>query len=206
MAICEDRVIAHVVSCSSFDVHVTDSLVRFCLLGICPSSALLFKQDLDAFYAQVEMVRLGVDEDVPLCVQQWEGVIAVNYPARKRGVTRFDKAGEVKKKCPECILVHVEVLTEEQEDGKEQPKAKVSLARYREASARIFKLILREIERVERASIDEAYLDLTDMVKKRRVIRDNDENLGRASDCIVLGEELDPSRKVGCSFQRERIA
>ncbi|KAJ8906386.1 hypothetical protein NDN08_002879 [Rhodosorus marinus] len=164
MAICEDRVIAHV--------------------------------DLDAFYAQVEMVRLGVDEEAPLCVQQWEGVIAVNYPARKRGVTRFDKAGEVKKKCPECILVHVEVLSEEQE----QPKAKVSLARYREASARIFKLILREIERVERASIDEAYLDLTDMVKKRRGIRDNDENLSRASDSIILGEGLDPSRKDDLSL------
>ena len=27
--------------------------------------------DLDAFYAQCEMVRLGVSEDVPLAVQQW---------------------------------------------------------------------------------------------------------------------------------------
>lgn len=27
--------------------------------------------DLDAFYAQCEMVRLGVPEDVPLAVQQW---------------------------------------------------------------------------------------------------------------------------------------
>lgn len=27
--------------------------------------------DLDAFYAQCEMVRLGVAEDVPLAVQQW---------------------------------------------------------------------------------------------------------------------------------------
>lgn len=27
--------------------------------------------DLDAFYAQCEMVRLGVAEDQPLAVQQW---------------------------------------------------------------------------------------------------------------------------------------
>lgn len=27
--------------------------------------------DLDAFYAQCEMVRLGVPEDQPLAVQQW---------------------------------------------------------------------------------------------------------------------------------------
>lgn len=29
--------------------------------------------DLDAFYAQCEMVRLGVAEDQPLAVQQWYG-------------------------------------------------------------------------------------------------------------------------------------
>jgi DNA polymerase eta len=27
--------------------------------------------DLDCFYAQAEMVRLGVPEDQPLAVQQW---------------------------------------------------------------------------------------------------------------------------------------
>jgi DNA polymerase eta len=27
--------------------------------------------DLDAFYAQCEMIRLGVAEDKPLAVQQW---------------------------------------------------------------------------------------------------------------------------------------
>lgn len=27
--------------------------------------------DLDCFYAQVEMVRLGIPEDKPLAVQQW---------------------------------------------------------------------------------------------------------------------------------------
>lgn len=30
--------------------------------------------DLDAFYAQCEMVRLGVAEDQPLAVQQWSVV------------------------------------------------------------------------------------------------------------------------------------
>ena len=33
----------------------------------------------DAFYAQVEQVRLGVDPAHPLCVQQWNGVIAGAY-------------------------------------------------------------------------------------------------------------------------------
>ena len=36
--------------------------------------------DLDCFYAQVEAKRLGIDPSVPLAVQQWSGLIAVNYP------------------------------------------------------------------------------------------------------------------------------
>lgn len=31
--------------------------------------------DLDAFYAQCEMVRLGLPEDQPLAVQQWQVVV-----------------------------------------------------------------------------------------------------------------------------------
>ena len=44
--------------------------------------------DLDCFYAQVEAKRLGIDGSVPLAVQQWSGLIAVNYPARHKGVKR----------------------------------------------------------------------------------------------------------------------
>jgi hypothetical protein len=34
--------------------------------------------------AQVEAKRLAIAPEVPLAVQQWTGIIAVNYPARKR--------------------------------------------------------------------------------------------------------------------------
>lgn len=44
--------------------------------------------DLDCFYAQVEAKRLGIPPEVPLAVQQWQGIIAVNYPARAAGVKR----------------------------------------------------------------------------------------------------------------------
>lgn len=43
--------------------------------------------DSDAFYAACEMVRLGIP-DKPLVVLQWQMLIAVNYPARKFGITR----------------------------------------------------------------------------------------------------------------------
>jgi DNA polymerase eta len=47
--------------------------------------------DIDAAYAQFEMKRLGISEDVPLAVLQWEGMVAVNYAARRYGVSRFGK-------------------------------------------------------------------------------------------------------------------
>jgi DNA polymerase eta len=43
----------------------------------------------------------------PLAVQQWTGLIAVNYESRKHGVKRGDNAAEAKRKCPSITLVHV---------------------------------------------------------------------------------------------------
>jgi DNA polymerase eta len=83
--------------------------------------------DLDCFYAQAEMVRLGVPEDQPLAVQQWcvfadspsilallceltrqrQGLIAVNYPARAYGIGRMCTVTEAKKMCPNLIAQHV---------------------------------------------------------------------------------------------------
>lgn len=36
-----------------------------------------------------EQVRLGLSPDEPLAVQQWQGLIAVNYAARKAGIKRY---------------------------------------------------------------------------------------------------------------------
>ena len=63
--------------------------------------------DLDAFYAQCEMVRLGTSRTTPLAVQQWDSLIAVNYPARDSGISRMISAGEAKKLCPGVVLQHV---------------------------------------------------------------------------------------------------
>src|SRR4051794_25356572 len=63
--------------------------------------------DYDAFYAQCEMVRLGVAETQPLAVQQWQGLIAINYPARDFGLNRHVTVTEAKTKCPEIIVQHV---------------------------------------------------------------------------------------------------
>lgn len=74
--------------------------------------------DSDAFYAACEQVRLGLDPSEPLVVQQWDALIAVNYPARKYGISRMDKAKDAKKRCPHLRLVHVATYKEgEKEPG-----------------------------------------------------------------------------------------
>lgn len=53
---------------------------------------------------------MGIPISTPLAVQQWDGLIAVNYEARKFGVKRGDRTEVAKKKCPEITLVHVETI------------------------------------------------------------------------------------------------
>jgi DNA polymerase eta len=63
--------------------------------------------DSDAFYAACEQGRLGVEPDKPLVVRQWDALIAVNYPARKYGISRMDNWKDAVAKCPELVVVHV---------------------------------------------------------------------------------------------------
>jgi len=73
--------------------------------------------DSDAFYAACEMVRLGVDSETPLVVLQWDSLIAVNYPARKYGISRMDKKDALER-CPHLVVVHVATYREgEKEPG-----------------------------------------------------------------------------------------
>lgn len=135
--------------------------------------------DLDAFYAQCETVRLGIDPSKPLAVQQWQGLIAINYPARAYGLGRHVTITEAKEKCPELICQHVATWKEgsakwsysDGEDGdaaKEIAVRKVSLDPYRIQSRRILALIKeclpKDMQRVEKASIDEVFLDLSAQV------------------------------------------
>ncbi|KAL6718812.1 N-acetyltransferase eso1 [Lecanora helva] len=129
--------------------------------------------DLDAFYAQCEGVRLGIPEDQPLAVQQWQGLIAINYPARKYGLNRHITITEAKKLCPQLIMQHVATWKEGDEKWAYHKDAfahiathKVSLDPYRLESRRILACIkdvlpAPPIQRVEKASVDEVFLDLS---------------------------------------------
>ena len=167
------------------------------------SSAVILHVDLDAFYAQVEARRLGLDPDTPIAVQQWDGLIAVNYPAKAMGITRHMRVAEAKQKCPALTLVHVETIGDGPEgagpNGANPRKSeqKACLARYREAksvtgglvfarslvrslahsfarslarplaSVEIMHVIHDELPSkatIEKASIDEVYIDVSELV------------------------------------------
>ena len=199
--------------------------------------------DLDAFYAQVESRRLGIDPSTPLVVQQWRGIIAVNYAARAAGIKRHLTVDEATKLCPGVVFVHVETIGDDEDDEDDErntnetrtknddddddddalrraatyrpsddaPSAsardaltsrsagdrdraappadppdrerrKVSLARYRRASRTVMETLADAFPdgAVERASIDEAYVDVTrevDAILRDAASRENDESL-----------------------------
>jgi len=99
-------------------------------------------------------------------------LIAVGYAARKYGISRHDNAAVARRKCPGIILPHVELVDEtggvvESPESADRNKCKVSLARYRKASKLLFAefLAVAGAACCEKASIDEAFLDVTDMCK-----------------------------------------
>lgn len=148
--------------------------------------------DLDAFYAQCEMVRLGTPRDIPLAVRQWDSLIAVNYPARAFGITRMITAAEAREKCPQIVLQHVATFREGEggrwayrdDSWKKISTDKVSLDPYRAESRKILKTMKAELDQwctdesenelfqytqgltavLEKASIDEVFIDLSPLV------------------------------------------
>ncbi|TKX20804.1 N-acetyltransferase-like protein 6 [Elsinoe australis] len=132
--------------------------------------------DFDAFYAQCETVRRGLPPDQPLAVQQWNAIIALNYPAKKRGLKRGISVEEAKATCPGLILQHVATRREGETGWAYRPDVlqhmktdKAALDPYRLESRKTFKLVHEllpppPIQRIEKAGVDEFFLDLSAQV------------------------------------------
>ncbi|CAH1791744.1 unnamed protein product [Owenia fusiformis] len=124
--------------------------------------------DMDCFYVQVEQRRNPSLKGKPCAVVQYKtwkggGIIAVGYEARACGVTRQMRGDEAKEKCPAIELVRVPEV-----------RGKADLTRYRDAGAEVIAVLCRFSDCVERASVDEAYIDLTEEVQKRLNTAGND--------------------------------
>ncbi|KAK0485085.1 hypothetical protein IW261DRAFT_1591324 [Armillaria novae-zelandiae] len=141
-------------------------------LGIRDPLRVIALCDSDAFYAACEMVRLGIS-DKPLVVLQWDALIAVNYPARKFGISRMDKLKDAKQRCPDLVVVHVATYKEgEKEPGYwenvDSRTHKVSLDYYRRESMKILGMFNEHLPHaeIEKASIDEAFIDFTKPIRE----------------------------------------
>uniref|UniRef100_A0A2K5SHR4 DNA polymerase eta n=1 Tax=Cebus imitator TaxID=2715852 RepID=A0A2K5SHR4_CEBIM len=116
--------------------------------------------DMDCFFVQVEQRQNPHLRNKPCAVVQYKswkggGIIAVSYEARAFGVTRSMWADDAKKLCPDLLLAQVR-----------ESRGKANLTKYREASVEVMEIMSR-FAVIERASIDEAYVDLTGAVQER---------------------------------------
>ncbi|MFO7888453.1 MAG: DNA polymerase IV [Eubacteriales bacterium] len=104
--------------------------------------------DMDAFYASIEIRDNPSLKGKPVLVggKSNRGIVTTcSYEARKYGIKSAMPIFIAKKKCPNCIIV------------------KPDHDKYSKVSKEIFKLINKNItKKIEKISIDEGYLDLTD--------------------------------------------
>jgi DNA polymerase-4/DNA polymerase V len=103
-----------------------------------------FHLDGDAFFASVEVAKNPALKGKPVVTGEERGIAtAISYEAKKFGIPRAMPIHEIRKKFPEVIVVHSDYE---------------SYALY---SRRMMDIVRRLTDRVEEASIDECYAELT---------------------------------------------
>ena len=106
--------------------------------------------DMDAFYASVEMARNPELRQVPMFVGgSTRGVVlSANYPARRYGITAGMPSSRARRMCPQVAVVHPD------------------FDHYSAVSAGIREIFEALTDRVEMASIDEAFIGLTSALRR----------------------------------------
>jgi len=130
--------------------------------------------DVDSFFAQCDSRKLGLENSVPLIHVQWGLCVSVNYAARARGVKPYSFTRDAQKVCPEVVVSHADTFKTTDDitdpyalDVNEKMKThdkkteKVSLERCRMEADKIFTMLESYSKTVEKASFDEAFLDVT---------------------------------------------
>ena len=159
-------------------------LDRWRLLSAAMSTRVVSLFDLDCYYCQVEANLNNVPLSVPAVVKQWNLIIAVNYAARPFGIERGFNGQDALARCPTLAVFEPETIG-----------GKISLEKYRQESEKIIRGMetvldelvsevtglptpsddrARKAQRdrfvtLERASIDEAYVDWTPLLRAARL-------------------------------------
>ena len=121
-------------------------------------SRIIIHCDLDAFYAAVETLHHGFDESVPLIIGsdpengRGRGIVSTcNYAARKFGIRSAMAISEAWRRCPGPPYGNGIYI-------------RGSRGLYSRASRKVMSILKQPAQYFEQASIDEAYLDVTEYV------------------------------------------
>ncbi len=112
--------------------------------------------DLDAFYASVELLRRPELRGLPVIVAgsgPRAVVTTASYEARSFGVGSAMPAARARRLCPHAVVVAPDFEA------------------YREMSRAVMAIVRAHVERVEQLGLDEAYLDLSDLVAPKAAVR-----------------------------------
>ena len=123
------------------------------------ASRIIIHCDLDAFYASVETLHHNLDPSVPLILGsdpkggKGRGIVSTcNYAARKFGIKSAMPIGEAWRRCPGPPHGPGNYL-------------KSTRGLYSRASRKVMTILSEYADKFEQASIDEAYLDVTEYCK-----------------------------------------
>lgn len=106
--------------------------------------------DMDAFYAAVEILDNPELRDKPMAVGSNAMLSTSNYPARRYGVRAAMPGFIAKKLCPELVIVPAH------------------FDKYKEYSRQVQEILAEYDPNFAMASLDEAYLDLTEYLSERQ--------------------------------------
>lgn len=119
-------------------------------MDLTKQNRIIFHLDMNSFYASVEQAHNPTLKGKPIAVagnpKERRGILVTcSYEARARGIYTTMSVWEAKRKCPELILLPP------------------NFERYRAASKAMFDILRLYTPLVEPVSIDEGYMDLTDI-------------------------------------------
>ncbi|MEL0100134.1 MAG: DNA polymerase IV [Euryarchaeota archaeon] len=121
------------------------------------ASRIIIHCDLDAFFAAVETLHHNLDPDIPLILGSdpkngaGRGIVSTcNYAARKYGIRSAMPISEAWRRCPGPPHGIGNYM-------------KSSRGLYSRASRKVMQILAKYADKFEQASIDEAYLDVTDL-------------------------------------------
>ncbi len=111
----------------------------------------LFHIDIDAFYASAEEIKNPNLKGLPVAIGSTSGrsvISTANYVAREYGVHSAMPVYQALEKCPDLILCEVDYDW------------------YVKLSRQFFTILYRYTRAIEPASIDECYMDVTDIIRQ----------------------------------------